>query len=90
VRPGLAAEGWISLKSDFLSILFSQVLYIGADNYPFPIPLAQDGSSRWRFDATAGDEELRARRIGSNELTAMDAARVIANAEELYQQSTLR
>ena len=68
----------------------SQVLYIGADNYPFPIPLAQDGSSRWRFDAEAGDEELRARRIGSNELTAMDAARLIANAEELYHQSTRR
>ena len=66
----------------------SQALYIGADNYPFPIPLAQDGSSRWRFDAAAGDEELRARRIGSNELTAMDAARLIANAEELYHQAT--
>jgi hypothetical protein len=68
----------------------SQVLYIGADNYPFPIPLAQDGSSRWRFDAEAGDEELRARRIGSNELTAMDAARLIANAEEVYHQSAHR
>jgi hypothetical protein len=68
----------------------SQVLYIGADNYPFPVPLAQDGSAQWRFDATAGDEELRARRIGSNELTAMDAARLIANAEELYYRSTHR
>ena len=66
----------------------SQVLYIGADNYIFPVPLAQDGSARWRFDATAGDEELRARRIGSNELTAMDAARLIANAEERYHQAT--
>jgi hypothetical protein len=68
----------------------SQVLYIGADNYPFPIPLAQDGSSRWRFDADAGHEELRARRIGGNELTAMDAAGLIANAEELYHRSTRR
>ncbi len=66
----------------------SQVLYVGADNYPFPVPLAQDGSSRWHFDAAAADQELRARRIGSNELTAMDACRVIANAEELYHQST--
>ncbi len=68
----------------------SQVLYVGADNYPFPVPLAQDGSSRWYFDAAAGDEELRARRIGSNELSAIDACRVIANAEELYHQSTHR
>jgi Protein of unknown function (DUF2950) len=66
----------------------SQVLYVGADNYPFPIPLAQDGSSRWYFDATAGDDELRARRIGSNELTAMDAARLIAQAEERYHHAT--
>ncbi len=67
----------------------SQVLYVGADNYPFPIPLAQDGSSRWYFDADAGEEELRARRIGSNELTAMDACRLIANAEELYHQARI-
>jgi hypothetical protein len=65
----------------------SQVLYVGADNYPFPIPLAKDGSSKWYFDASAGEEELRARRIGANELTAMDAARSIANAEELYHQT---
>jgi hypothetical protein len=66
----------------------SQVLYVGADNYPFPVPLAQDGSSRWYFDDAAADEELHARRIGSNELSAIDACRLIANAEELYHQST--
>jgi hypothetical protein len=66
----------------------SQVLYVGADNYPFPVPLVQDGSSRWYFDAVAGDEELRARRIGKNELTAIDASRLLAQAEELYHQST--
>jgi Protein of unknown function (DUF2950) len=66
----------------------SQVLYVGADNYPFPVPLAQDGSSRWYFDAAAAENELRVRRIGSNELSAMDACRLLANAEELYHQST--
>jgi hypothetical protein len=66
----------------------SQVLYVGADNYPFPVPLVQDGSSRWYFDAVAGEEELRARRIGKNELTAIDASRLLAQAEELYHQST--
>jgi hypothetical protein len=68
----------------------SQVLYIGADNYPFPVPLAQDSSSRWYFDAGAADQELRARRIGRNELSAMDACRLIASAEELYHQGTHR
>jgi Protein of unknown function (DUF2950) len=66
----------------------SQVLYVGADNYPFPVPLAQDGSSRWYFDGVAAEEELRARKIGGNELSAMDACRLIANAEELYHQKT--
>jgi Protein of unknown function (DUF2950) len=68
----------------------SQVLYIGADNYPFPVPLAEDSSSRWYFDAGAADQELRARRIGRNELSAMDACRLIASAEELYHQGTHR
>src|SRR3984957_17779478 len=68
----------------------SQVLYVGADNYPFPIPLAKDSGARWHFDATAGDEELRVRRIGSNELAAMDACRLIAHAEELYHHATHR
>jgi Protein of unknown function (DUF2950) len=66
----------------------SQVLYVGADNYPFPIPLAQDGSSKWYFDAARGEEELQVRRIGGNEFTAMDACRLIANAEELYHRAT--
>jgi hypothetical protein len=66
----------------------TQVLYIGADNYPFPVPLAQDSSSRWYFDADAADQELRARRIGSNELSAMEACRQLASAEELYHRST--
>jgi hypothetical protein len=64
----------------------SQVLYVGADNYAFPVPLAQDATSRWYFDAAAADEELRARRIGRNELFAMDTCRLIAHAEELYHQ----
>ena len=66
----------------------SQVLYIGADNYPFPVPLAKDNSSKWYFDAAAAEDELRARRIGRDELSAMDACRMIASAEELYHQST--
>ena len=64
----------------------STVLYIGADNYPFPIPLATDASSKWHFNTKAGQEEIAARRIGRNELLAVDAVSAIANAEELYYQ----
>ncbi len=62
----------------------SKVLYIGADNYPLPFPLATDASSKWHFNAKAGENEILARRIGRNELLAIDAVSAIANAEELY------
>src|SRR5579862_8966284 len=67
-----------------------QVLNIGADNYPFPIPLAQDASARWYFNTAAGEDEILARRIGRNELLAMDTCSAIANAEELYFASAAR
>jgi len=61
-----------------------RILYIGADNYPYPIPLVQDTSSRWYLDTAAGKDEILARRIGKNELLAMDAVYAMGNAEELY------
>jgi hypothetical protein len=64
----------------------SRVLYIGSDNYAFPIPLVQDSSSRWHFDTAAGEREIVARRIGRNELLAIDAVSSIGNAEQLYFQ----
>src|SRR5260370_20319937 len=43
------------------------VLYIGAENWPFPIPLVSR-NGKWRFDSDAGVQEIRYRRIGENEL----------------------
>ncbi len=66
----------------------SQVLYIGADNYPFPIPLTKNTSSQWFFNTPAGRDEALARRIGRNELLAIDASTAIATAQEVfYRQS---
>lgn len=46
------------------------VLYVGAENWPFPIPLvARNGV--WRFDSDDGVKEIRYRRIGENEVTAI-------------------
>jgi Protein of unknown function (DUF2950) len=64
----------------------SEILNIGADNYPFPIPLVHDKSLNWHFDTEAGKDEILARQIGRNELLAIDAVAAIANAEELYAQ----
>ena len=48
----------------------SAVLYIGAENWPFPIPLvSKDGA--WYFDSESGTQEIKFRRIGENEATAI-------------------
>lgn len=56
-------------------------LYVGAENWPFPIPLvAKNGS--WRFDPGAGSKEVLFRRIGENELAAIAACREFAAARK--------
>ncbi len=62
----------------------SRVLYIGADNFAFPVPLAKNSSGQWYFDAVAGAEEVRAREIGRNELLAIGACYALANAEKMF------
>lgn len=66
----------------------TQVLVVGADNFEFPIPVAQDASGKWYFDAAKGATEIKARNIGRNELLAIDATQAIANAEEEYFQNS--
>src|SRR5882762_6611413 len=48
----------------------STVLYIGAENWPFPIPLVSKNGA-WSFDSDAGTQEIKFRRIGENEATAI-------------------
>jgi hypothetical protein len=57
----------------------SVTLYIGAENWPFPIPLVQKNGA-WRFDSDAGTKEVLFRRIGENELTAIATCRDSAAA----------
>jgi Protein of unknown function (DUF2950) len=47
-----------------------RLLYIGAENWPFPVPLTERNGA-WQFDADAGREEIRFRRIGEDEVTAI-------------------
>ncbi len=62
-----------------------QTLYIGPDNYAFPIPLGQNSAGRWYFDTAAGKDEITARRIGKNELTAIEACDAAAKAQKQKQ-----
>jgi hypothetical protein len=61
-----------------------EILYIGADNYPFPIPLGKNASGQWVFDTSAGKDEILARRIGKDELTAIAASAAVADAQANY------
>jgi Protein of unknown function (DUF2950) len=62
----------------------AQVLLVGADNFPFPIPLKKNGDGKWFFDTPAGKEEVLNRRIGRNELAIIDVANAVADAEAEY------
>jgi Protein of unknown function (DUF2950) len=61
-----------------------EILIIGADNFPFPIPLDQNASGQWGFNTAAGKDEILARRIGDGELTAIGVLTEIANAQQEY------
>jgi len=58
-------------------------LVIGKDEWPLPIPLVKSGG-RWRFDIRQGEKEILARRIGANELAAIQVCLAIVDAEHEY------
>ena len=55
------------------------VLYIGAENWPFPIPLVSKNGA-WYFDSDRGAQEIVFRRIGENEATAIQVCEEFAIA----------
>jgi hypothetical protein len=61
----------------------TETLVVGAENWPFPIPLVKN-NGLWYFDTPAGKEEILIRRIGKNELAAMDACRELVDAQKEY------
>ena len=55
------------------------VLYVGAENWPFPIPLVSS-KGRWYFDAETGRQEVTFRRIGADEMSAIEVCRTAVEA----------
>jgi hypothetical protein len=60
-----------------------KTLVIGNEEWPFPVPLVK-GAKGWSFDTAAGKEEIIARRIGRNELAAIDSVRAYVAAQRRY------
>jgi len=59
------------------------ILYIGAENWPTPIPLVNNGSA-WYFDTEAGKKEILFRRIGRNEISTIDVCQELVAAQKEY------
>lgn len=62
----------------------AQILLVGADNFPLPIPLKKNGGGQWYFDTAAGKDEVLSRRIGRNELAIIEVAEAVADAQAEY------
>jgi hypothetical protein len=61
----------------------SVFIEVGADEWPFPIPIVK-GPKGWSFDTAAGREELISRRIGRNELRVIAVCETFVTAERDY------
>jgi hypothetical protein len=64
----------------------AKTLIVGNEAWPFPIPLVK-GETGWRFDTAAGKEEVIARRIGRNELAAIQICRTYVAAQHVYAEA---
>jgi hypothetical protein len=59
-------------------------LYVGAENWPMPVPLVKNSSGAWYFDTTAGMNEILYRRVGTNENDAIDVLHTLVDAQREY------
>jgi hypothetical protein len=77
-----SAHEKIKIDADFLTpdrVTFT----VGAEEWPFPVPVVRK-NGRWQLDPESGRLEILARRIGKNELNAMEVCRGYAEAQMEY------
>jgi hypothetical protein len=60
------------------------ILSVGEGDWPMPIPIVRNKSGKWFFDSKAGRKEVLYRRIGSNELDAIEVCRDFVAAQHEY------
>jgi hypothetical protein len=71
-------------KHRFKPIAYGKVqLAVGSEDWTLPIPLVKENKT-WRFDTIAGAEEMQTRRIGRNELSAIQAVKAYYDAQNEY------
>jgi hypothetical protein len=62
----------------------SATLYIGAENWPAPIPIVKNASGAWYFDTDTGKKEVLYRRVGTNENDAIEILHGLVDAQQEY------
>jgi hypothetical protein len=75
-----AAKEAMQLRADDEN---TRVMVLGKDAWPMPIPIVHDNKG-WHFDTGAGVDEIVARRIGNDELSAIQALRAYVDAQMQY------
>ena len=60
------------------------VLVIGAEDWPFDVPIVKNGNKKWFFDSKGGLQEILYRRIGGNELDAIEICHGYVEAQDDY------
>jgi hypothetical protein len=62
------------------------IVIVGKDDFPLPIPIVKQKGGKWYFDSKVGREEILNRRIGANELNAIEVCRGFVEAQHEYAQ----
>jgi hypothetical protein len=65
------------------------MLHVGSDDWPFPIPIVKAGNG-WKFDTRTGKQEILARRVGGNELKAIQVCLAYVDAQREYAMKKAR
>lgn len=78
-----AAEAKVQRRLELDSAGTTAVLLVGEGEWPVPMPIVK-GDSGWSFDTEAGLQEVLFRRIGRNELDAIEVARGYVEAQKEY------
>jgi hypothetical protein len=83
------ADAFVAKARELTAIAYDErdprraTLSVGAEGWPMPIPLVQK-NGKWRFDSAAGSEEILYRRIGENELCAIQLCLGYVEAQHEY------
>ncbi|HXZ80889.1 MAG TPA: DUF2950 domain-containing protein [Terriglobales bacterium] len=60
------------------------ILIVGNDDWPLPVPIVKNAAGKWYFETKAGHKEILLRRIGANELDAIQVCRGFVEAQNEY------